>query len=28
VGGDIPEAFAFIDIFANHYSRFILRRSP
>jgi YVTN family beta-propeller protein len=28
VGGDIPEAFAFVDIFANHYSRFILRRSP
>jgi YVTN family beta-propeller protein len=28
VGGEIPEAFAFVDIFANHYSRFILRRSP
>jgi YVTN family beta-propeller protein len=27
-GGDIPEAFAFTDIFANHYNRFILRRSP
>jgi YVTN family beta-propeller protein len=27
-GGEIPEAFAFIDIFANHYSRFILRPSP
>jgi YVTN family beta-propeller protein len=27
-GGDIPEAFAFTDIFANHYSRFILSRSP
>jgi YVTN family beta-propeller protein len=26
-GGDIPEAFAFVDIFANHYSGFILRRS-
>jgi YVTN family beta-propeller protein len=27
-GGDIPEAFAFTYIFANHYNRFILRRSP
>jgi hypothetical protein len=27
-GGDIPEAYAFADIFANHYNRFILRRSP
>src|SRR5260221_112863 len=27
-GGDIPEAFAYTDIFANHYNRFILRRSP
>jgi YVTN family beta-propeller protein len=27
-GGDIGEAFAFTDVFANHYSRFILRRSP
>lgn len=26
--GDVPEAFAFTDIFANHYNRFILRRSP
>lgn len=26
-GGAIPEAFAFTDIFANHYNRFILRRS-
>jgi YVTN family beta-propeller protein len=27
-GGDIPEAFAYTDIFANHYDRFILRPSP
>jgi YVTN family beta-propeller protein len=27
-GGDIPEAFAYTDVFANHYNRFILRRSP
>ena len=27
-GGEIGEAFAFADIFANHYNRFILRRSP
>jgi YVTN family beta-propeller protein len=27
-GGDIPEAFAYTDIFANHYNRFILRHSP
>jgi YVTN family beta-propeller protein len=27
-GGEIGEAFAFTDIFANHYDRFILRRSP
>jgi YVTN family beta-propeller protein len=27
-GGEIGEAFAFADIFANHYNQFILRRSP
>ncbi len=27
-GGGIGEAFAYADIFANHYDRFILRRSP
>ena len=27
-GGGIPEASAFVDIFANHYSGFILRRTP
>lgn len=27
-GGEIGEAFAFTDIFANHYNRFIIRRSP
>jgi YVTN family beta-propeller protein len=27
-GGDIPEAFSYTDVFANHYNRFILRRSP
>jgi YVTN family beta-propeller protein len=27
-GGEIPEAFAYTDIFANHYNRFILRPSP
>jgi YVTN family beta-propeller protein len=28
VMGEIPEAYAFVDIFANHYSQFILSRSP
>jgi YVTN family beta-propeller protein len=27
-GGEIGEAFAFADIFANNYNQFILRRSP
>jgi YVTN family beta-propeller protein len=27
-GGAIPEAFAYTDIFANHYNRFFIRRSP
>jgi YVTN family beta-propeller protein len=27
-GGNIAEAFAYTDIFANHYNRFILRPSP
>jgi hypothetical protein len=27
-GGGIGEALAFTDIFANHYNRFFIRRSP